>query len=75
MLNTQTTVTGFCKTEGKITGIMTSRGKLEADYVVLTCGTGIPALTEQLGIPVPILTSPAISLRFEIGRASGRRRV
>lgn len=68
VLNTQTTVTGLCMTEGKVTGVLTSRGKLDADCVVLACGTGIPALTEQMDIQVPVLSSPAILLRFAASR-------
>ena len=66
VLHTQTTVTGFCITKGKMTGVLTSRGKLDADCVVLACGAGIPALTEQPGTPVSILSSPAILLRFAV---------
>ncbi|MGE0973184.1 NAD(P)/FAD-dependent oxidoreductase (plasmid) [Klebsiella sp. WOUb02] len=65
-LNTQTTVIGLCMTEGKVTGVLTSRGKLNADCVVLACGTGIPALTERMVTPVPVLSSPAILLRFAV---------
>lgn len=68
VLKTQTTVTGLCMTEGKVTGVLTSRGKLDADCVVLACGTGIPALTERVGIHVPVLSSPAILLRFAVPR-------
>jgi glycine/D-amino acid oxidase-like deaminating enzyme len=66
VLSTQTTVMGLYMTEGKVTGVLTSRGKLDADCVVLACGTGIPALTERVGIHVPVLSSPAILLRFAI---------
>ncbi|MEH0885390.1 FAD-binding oxidoreductase [Enterobacter sp. UNJFSC 003] len=66
VLNTQTTVTDLCMTEGRVTGVLTSQGKLDADCVVLACGTGIPALTERVGIPVPVLSSPAILLRFTV---------
>ncbi|EKI0251363.1 FAD-binding oxidoreductase [Enterobacter asburiae] len=66
VLNTQTTVTDLCMTEGRVTGVLTSRGKLDADCVVLACGTGIPALTERVGIHVPVLSSPAILLRFTV---------
>lgn len=66
VLNTQTTVTGLYMSEGKVTGVLTSRGKLDADCVVLACGTGILALTEQMDIHVPVLSSPAILLRFAI---------
>lgn len=66
VLQTQTIVSGFCMTKGKVTGVLTSRGKLDADCVVLACGTGIPALTERTATPVPILSSPAILLRFAV---------
>ncbi|CAI1701952.1 D-amino acid dehydrogenase small subunit [Serratia quinivorans] len=64
VLQNQTTVTGICMAKGKMTGVLTSRGQLEADCVVLACGKGIPALTALMGTPVPVLTSPAILLRF-----------
>lgn len=64
VLQNHMTVTGICMTKGKVTGVMTSQGKLDADRVVLACGTGIPALTELMGTPVPILSSPAVLLRF-----------
>ncbi|WP_366511598.1 NAD(P)/FAD-dependent oxidoreductase [Cedecea davisae] len=64
VLQNQTTVTGICMAEGKMTGVLTSRGKLEADCVVLACGTGIPTLAELAGASVPVLASPAILLHF-----------
>lgn len=66
VLQTKTTVTGFCMIKSKVTGVLTSRGRLDADCVVLSCGTGIPALTESVGTPVPVLSSPAILLRFAV---------
>lgn len=66
VLKTQTSVTGIIREEGRITGVFTSQGKLDADCVVLACGTGIPALTEMAGIRVPVLASPAILLRFAL---------
>lgn len=51
-----------------MTGVLTSRGKLDANCVVLACGTGIPALTERVGIHVQVLSSLAILLRFEASR-------
>lgn len=66
VLKNHTTVTAMCMTEGKVTGVLTSQGKLEADCVVLACGTGITTLTEQTGFPVPVQPSPAILLRFAV---------
>ncbi|WP_397324964.1 NAD(P)/FAD-dependent oxidoreductase [Pantoea agglomerans] len=65
-LQNQTTVTGLCMTKGKVTSVLTSQGQLEADCVVLACGTGISALTKLMGAPVPVLASPAVLLRFAI---------
>ena len=38
---------------------------------MLACGTDIPALTEKVGIHVPVLPSPAILLRFAASRNVG----
>ncbi|NIF30850.1 FAD-binding oxidoreductase [Enterobacter sp. Cy-643] len=66
VLHKQTTVTAICTTEGKVTGVQTSQGQWEADCVVLACGAGIPALAQRMGTHVPVLTSPAILLRFAV---------
>ncbi|WP_172570093.1 FAD-binding oxidoreductase [Cedecea sp. FDAARGOS_727] len=68
VVQNQTTVTGICMAEGTMTAVLTSRGKLEADCVVLACGTGIPTLAEAAGTSVPVLASPAILLRFAVPR-------
>lgn len=70
VLQTETTVTSLCMTDGKVTGVLTSQGQLDADCVVLACGTGISALTAQTGTPVPVLSSPAILLRFTAPRCA-----
>lgn len=63
-LLTHTPVLGF-KTQGsKVTGIETRLGTINADLVVLAAGTGTPALTKQLGFPLPIDASPAIFIRY-----------
>ncbi|MBN3190755.1 FAD-binding oxidoreductase [Pectobacterium brasiliense] len=66
VLKNQTTVTGICTTQGTVTGVLTSQGQLEADCVVLACGTGIPALAESVGTTLPVQASPAILLRFAV---------
>lgn len=55
-------------TKGKVIGVLASQGQLEADCVVLACGTGIPALTKLIDTPVPVLASPAVLLRFAAPR-------
>lgn len=46
-----------------VTGIETSTGRLNADCIILACGTGIPELAEITGTSIPIAASPAILLR------------
>lgn len=66
VLQAKTIVTGFYMMRSKVMGGLTSRGRLDAYCVVLACGTGISALTERVGTPVPVLSSPAILLRFAV---------
>ncbi|WP_261152227.1 NAD(P)/FAD-dependent oxidoreductase [Serratia quinivorans] len=63
-LKSQTPVIGFIQNGNHVTGIQTPEGVLEADSIILACGTGITPLLDTLGIPLPILASPAILLRF-----------
>jgi D-amino-acid dehydrogenase len=45
---------GFERTDGKVTGLVTSQGRIEADQVVIATGAWTPLLKEQLGKRVPI---------------------
>ncbi|CAI1624926.1 Monomeric sarcosine oxidase [Serratia quinivorans] len=63
-LKSQTPVIGFLRNGNRVSGIQTPEGVLNADSVILACGTGITPLLATLGIPLPILASPAILLRF-----------
>ncbi|MGB8664727.1 MAG: FAD-binding oxidoreductase [Serratia inhibens] len=63
-LKSQTAVIGFTREGNKITGIETSEGVLQADCLILACGTGISPLFDAIGTPLPIMASPAILLRF-----------
>jgi sarcosine oxidase subunit beta len=47
-------VTGFKLSGGRIRGIKTARGDVDADLVVLAAGAWSPLLTEELGINLPI---------------------
>lgn len=64
-LITQTSVTALLQAHGKVIGIATSQGQMTADYVILACGTEIPTLLSPLDLHLPILSSPAILLRFK----------
>ncbi|AZE55583.1 Glycine oxidase ThiO [Pseudomonas synxantha] len=63
-LLTHTRVLGFRMQGSQVTGVETSLGTVDADLVVLAAGTGIPALTKLLGMPLPIEASPAIFIRY-----------
>lgn len=63
-LLTHTQVLGFRMHGSQVTGVETSLGVIDTDVVVLAAGTGIPALTKLLGMPLPIEASPAIFIRY-----------
>lgn len=63
-LLTHTQVLGFRMHGSQVTGVETSLGVIDADVVVLAAGTGIPALTKLLCVPLPIDASPAIFIRY-----------
>lgn len=61
---THTPVLGLVVQGAQVTGIDTAIGAIDADMVVLAAGTGIAKLTERFNVPVPILASPAILIRY-----------
>ncbi|KAB8052512.1 FAD-dependent oxidoreductase [Janthinobacterium rivuli] len=62
---TQTPVLGFAVEDGRVTGVETATGLIEADMIVLAAGTGTAALAQKLGASLPIHASPAIFLRYQ----------
>ena len=62
---TQTRVLGFVTQSGKVTGVETTIGIIDADIVVLAAGTGITKLTDMLEVSLPIEASPAIFIRYK----------
>lgn len=60
-----TKVTQIKKEGAEIVGILTSKGYIEADIVVLATGTAISELTKPLGLDVPVNSSPAIIIRMK----------
>ncbi len=50
----ETTVTGLEVSGGKIAGVLTDRGRLEADHYVLCLGVFSPDVVKRLGIKLPI---------------------
>ncbi|MDR1317867.1 MAG: FAD-binding oxidoreductase [Spirochaetales bacterium] len=47
-------VSGFLREGGRIKGIKTSKGDIEADITVLAAGAWSPLLAEKLGLTIPI---------------------
>lgn len=61
---THTQVVALATHGTRVTGVQTAAGIIETDMVVLAAGTGTAALTEAIGLPLPILASPAIFIRY-----------
>lgn len=61
---TQTRVLGFKTVNGRVTGVETASGVIDADIVVLAAGTGTSKLTDMLGVALPIQASPSIFIRY-----------
>ena len=50
----QTRVTGFEISEGRVTGVVTSRGTVECDLVVAATGIWAPRVGRMAGVPIPL---------------------
>lgn len=53
-------VTGLDLTSGRIRGVQTSKGKFEADYVVIAAGNGSPQIAAMADFAVPLVESRGI---------------
>lgn len=62
-------VTAITERGGRVTGVMTDEGAIEAEQVVVAGGIGAPALTEPLGVALPMLTRPGVLMRTTPVRA------
>ncbi|WP_432585775.1 FAD-dependent oxidoreductase [Streptomyces sp. HD1123-B1] len=49
------TVTGIEQEDGRVTGVITDRGRFDADIVVSAAGFWGPLIGEMAGVPVPLL--------------------
>lgn len=49
--------------QGRVAGVLTGQGVLDADAVVVAAGTGAPALVEPLGVALPMLSRPGLILK------------
>jgi len=57
-LMTGTRVVGLSETGGRVSGVTTQSGPLQADNVILAAGTGARALLAPLDVALPMLTRP-----------------
>jgi D-amino-acid dehydrogenase len=70
-----TRVTQIIRAEGRVRGVQTSAGVIEADAVVVALGTGARALLRPLGMDLPIYPLKGYSLTLPIARADSAPRI
>ncbi|UPY37543.1 D-amino acid dehydrogenase [Sediminicoccus sp. KRV36] len=70
-----TRVTQIIRAEGRVRGVMTNAGVIEADAVVLALGVGARALARPLGLDLPIYPLKGYSLTLPITRAEAAPRI
>lgn len=58
-----TPVLGLHESGGRVTGVTTAQGPVQADHVILATGTATPALLAPLGLTFPMLHRPGAILR------------
>ena len=61
------TVTGLVATGGRLTGVRTGDGIIEADAVVLASGTSVPQLAATIGLDVPVEAPPGLIVHSRPG--------
>jgi glycine cleavage system aminomethyltransferase T/glycine/D-amino acid oxidase-like deaminating enzyme len=62
-----TEVLGFELSRGRITGVRTTRGDIEAEKVVIACGAWSPLLARMAGASIPL--TPMVHQMIDIGPA------
>ncbi len=60
-----TEVTDIETTDGKVTAVVTDKGRIEADYVVIACGVWSPRIAEMAGATIPL--TPAVHQMIDVG--------
>ena len=53
-------VTGLDQAQGRLRAVRTTQGDIEADVLIIACGTDTPAVAAMAGIVVPLKPSPGI---------------
>ena len=59
-----TEVQGLATTDGRVSGVVLPNGTIEADTVVLAAGTNSKVICADIGIELPVESSPATLTRF-----------
>lgn len=57
------TVQDLTHAQGRVTGVLTDLGTMQADRVILATGTGTPALLSPFGYTLPMLKRPGLMIR------------
>jgi glycine cleavage system aminomethyltransferase T/glycine/D-amino acid oxidase-like deaminating enzyme len=60
-----TEVTGFDTTGGRVRSVSTTRGTIEAEYVVIACGVWAPRVAEMAGAHIPL--TPVVHQMIDVG--------
>ncbi|HLK41874.1 MAG TPA: FAD-binding oxidoreductase, partial [Thermoleophilia bacterium] len=60
-----TEIHGIDVAHGKVTGVRTSRGDIEAEYVLICCGVWSPKLARMAGASIPL--TPAVHQMIDVG--------
>jgi D-amino-acid dehydrogenase len=63
----RTTVTGLETGGGRVTGVATDEGRIEADHVVVAMGSFTAPLLRRVGVRVPIYPVKGVSITFKRG--------
>lgn len=70
-----TRVTQIIRAEGRVRGVVTTAGVIEADAVVLALGVGARALARPLGLDLPIYPLKGYSLTVPVSRDDAAPRI
>jgi D-amino-acid dehydrogenase len=60
---------------GRVRGVLTDRGEMAADRVVVACGSWSPALLGAVGVAVPVKPAKGYSLTVDLAGVASRPRI
>ena len=60
-----TEVTDIEVTDGKVAGVVTDKGRIDAEYVVIACGVWSPRIAKMAGATIPL--TPAVHQMIDVG--------